>query len=363
MLNVSTFLALIILSHGRDGHLRIWQLKATEESSFSTALPVEGEEGHRKEPWLLHSLQVNTLNFCSFDSCEVAAHDENNDAPQHRRPNLLIAVVSVDDDRVDIWELPAEKRVYSIPAPPQIKKDRVGMIMTIRLLNVNGTLYCVTGHESGLAAVRGFDRSSNTWATTYLSRPHSQPILSLDVQPSSEELMFFTSGADATLAAHRPGKAIDGDAKETDPTRVVNTKHSGQQSLTVRSDGKILATAGWDGRVRVYSTKTLKELAVLKWHKEGCYATAFSQILSDDGMIGEDERESVTELTHTEGNERKISLEIKAEDKGKQATINSQSNGAIVGLSVKQRREEKIKRTHWIAAGSKDGKISLWEIY
>ena len=32
-------------------------------------------------------------------------------------------------------------------------------------------------------------------------------------------------------------------------------------------------------------------------------------------------------------------------------------------LSVKERRIKMAKETHWLAAGSKDGRISLWDIY
>lgn len=32
-------------------------------------------------------------------------------------------------------------------------------------------------------------------------------------------------------------------------------------------------------------------------------------------------------------------------------------------LSVQQQRDEKARMTHWLAAGSKDGKVSLWDVY
>lgn len=112
-------------------------------------------------------------------------------------------------------------------------------------------------------------------------------------------------------------------------TKVVQTKHAGQQSLSVRGDGKIFATAGWDGKVRVYAAKGLKELAVLKWHKEGCYATAFAGTLKNQ----------------LEG------------------TPNDEGAVARRELTVAQQRAFKSQSTHWLAAGSKDGKVSLWDIY
>ena len=32
-------------------------------------LPVEATDSPRKQPWLLHALTVNTLNFCAFAMC------------------------------------------------------------------------------------------------------------------------------------------------------------------------------------------------------------------------------------------------------------------------------------------------------
>lgn len=114
--------------------------------------------------------------------------------------------------------------------------------------------------------------------------------------------------------------------------KVVKTGHSGQQSLRVRDDGKIFATAGWDGRVRVYAVKSMRELAVLKWHQEGCYAVAFADV--DGGDV--------------------LAPGLHDEEKGKEL------GGA---LTVRQERIRRAESTHWLAVGSKDGKVSLWDIY
>lgn len=147
-------------------------------------------------------------------------------------------------------------------------------------------------------------------------------MLSLSVSPYPDTApYFFTSSADAIIAKHSlPIPAPTTPVSR--PAKVVNTKHSGQQSISVRSDGKIFATAGWDTRIRVYSVKTMKELAVLKWHRDGCYAVAFGQVLEQDGG-GED--------------------------------------GVLV--TAEERRREKVRMAHWVAGGAKDGKVSLWEIY
>ena len=41
-------------------------LDPASEHTVSTALPLEDDQTPRPQPWLLHALDVNTLNFCSF---------------------------------------------------------------------------------------------------------------------------------------------------------------------------------------------------------------------------------------------------------------------------------------------------------
>jgi WD40 repeat protein len=126
------------------------------------------------------------------------------------------------------------------------------------------------GYESGHACV--YNVSSTSWSLLYTFKSHSQPVLSLTIHPSQES--FYTTSADAILAHHPIAIAIQ-------PIKCINTKHSGQTSLQIRPDGRILVSAGWDGVGRVYSTTTLRQLAVLKWHVGGLQAAAFSSIEGD----------------------------------------------------------------------------------
>lgn len=100
----------------------------------------------------------------------------------------------------------------------------------------------------------------------------------------------------------------------------------------------------------------MKELAVLSWHKTGCYATAFAQtdlgVLAPAPGIKQKEPELVSDST----------LSAEREHEGELALTKQQSSSSVV-TSIQQRREEQAQNTHWIGAGSKDGKVSLWDIY
>lgn len=470
-------------------------------------LPAEGSSSSRPKPWLLHSLAVNTLNFCPFSMCLEVPEDQRRSDAIRPTPalseSILVAVPAPDDKKIDLHQFPTEKLAYRVPklqpfdtggcgclhfrfhyscrrywsafqlspsSPQQpfsvldVALDATffepcshvrsllltipqGMVMAIKLLHhpSNQQLLVIAGYEGGFAAVHLLDRASTLGSscsrptantipesarTIYLSQPHSQPIMSLDASPDGRT--YFTSSADAIIAAHRipeplniepgdsptagntaqghvsthttsevpitvppsvessvnkspsepltfskqvlpasqpvpkisspnpPSLLSDALSSSTSPPKVtppvdplptvtelqaplktVNTKHAGQQSLRVRSDGRILATGGWDSRIRVYSAKTLKEVATLKWHKEGVYAVGFGAVLDDGGpeMVSEEP----------------------SQDSG---DVSIQANRGNSTLSKLQRqREENMQRKHWVAAGAKDGKVSLWEIY
>lgn len=48
----------------------MWTLGEEDEERMSTVLPVEAVTTPRPQPWMLHLLHVNTMNFCAFGSCE-----------------------------------------------------------------------------------------------------------------------------------------------------------------------------------------------------------------------------------------------------------------------------------------------------
>jgi WD40 repeat protein len=310
----------------------------------------------------VHSLPVNALNFCAFALCLVpdpateAFGEDVNDSSTGQgltaRQSVYFAVPNaLNSGAIDIFHLPSEKRVSTILADTTV---HTGMVMAVNLLHTaQNQLYVLSGYEDGHVMVhvqRSIRDPPKTWkwSKVYVSRPHSQPVLSLDSVQSDKLSYFFTSSADALIVKHPvPTVATVGHVAiaEKSPLKLLNTKHAGQQGLRLRSDQKIFGTAGWDSRIRVYSCKTMKELAVLKWHKEGCYAVAFADILSPDEDI-----ETLTSNNETENTD---------ENNAQTQHVPHESPLQM----VQHQRSQKAQQMHWLAAGSKDGKISLWDIY
>lgn len=345
-------------------------MKGPVQSSVSGDQKGQGNETEGKKPWLLHSMSVNALNFCAFSICDVPdprpkpeAAVINDQAPEtdttspedgsnikfhtETRANsesasssiLIAAPNGLDSGGTDIFQLPSEHRISQIRSS---KDSKAGMVMALNLSYDTKTdrFLLATGFEDGSVDIHEMLQRSRlpttwTWNRILTSRPHSQPTLSVDITPDLTTLI--TSSADAIVAGFVIPPITDAEfsiVKASLPEKLQNTKHAGQQDLKIRSDGKILATAGWDGRFRVYSVKTLKELAVLQWHKDGCYAVAFADVLGED-----------VHGSPPNGKEEQTAVKVTNMDR------------------MKQERDKKIHNTHWLIGGSKDGKISLWDIY
>ncbi|RYO76942.1 hypothetical protein DL766_008240 [Monosporascus sp. MC13-8B] len=266
-----------IITHGRDNRLVVWKVAAEDEPALSIVLPLDQSVSARAQPWILHVLEVNTMNFCSFAQCTPDQGPANDE--------LLIAVPNT---------LSSES--HSVTTSESVQEDRL--------------------------------------ATT--------PSQAVGAQTS-----LLSTALDSDSRPTKPAQKT-GVSCKTLPTKAINTKHSGQQGLRIRSDGKIFATAGWDSKVRVYSTKTMSELAVLKWHDVGCYTTAFTIVDGRDSSSVEMEGASETQSYEKPSDKDRSEVEVVPR---------------LGGLSVRDRRIKQAKEAHWLAVGSKDGKISLWDIY
>jgi hypothetical protein len=75
---------------------------------------------------------------------------------------------------------------------------------------------------------------------------------------------------------------------------------------------------------------------VLQWHKEGVYAVDFAEVLQVGGLVREEE-----------GGDGEGEMVRKTTGLGK----------------LQKQREQAMQLKHWVVAGAKDGKVSLWEVF
>ncbi|KAK3358304.1 hypothetical protein B0T24DRAFT_644704, partial [Lasiosphaeria ovina] len=341
----------------RPRALIAWKLAADDEPRLSTCLPLDSSPEPRPQPWILHMLEVNTMNFCSFAHCPAAPMLGPDSS---ERPEILIAVPNtLASEAIDIFHLPSQSRLHTVRLG-----DKNGMVMALALYS----------------------------RARYQAKSHSQPVLSLDISPGRD--YFLTSSADSVIAKTSttgpnsgwPRHSSSSSSKQQRSSLgSASTGSSGRSGARRRRhygpaptntglccgyaakgvQHQALGPAEFEGAIRVYSAKTLKELAVLKWHQTGCYAAAFAEIEPGAGGGDGDEEAEITETPtppRATANPDNSSGEVQTQVQG-----GGRSSGTLVpklvALTVRDKRIRQAKTAHWLAAGSKDGKVSLWDIF
>lgn len=93
---------------------------------------------------------------------------------------------------------------------------------------------------------------------------------------------------------------------------LLQTKNPGKASVVIAPDGKTFAVGQWDGAVKVYSVEGMQELGELKYHRDTVECLAFAHARvgdGDDDSDEEDEADGAMELVLAAGGrDGKVSL-------------------------------------------------------
>ncbi|XP_060125260.1 guanine nucleotide-binding protein subunit beta-like protein 1 isoform X2 [Zootoca vivipara] len=98
---------------------------------------------------------------------------------------------------------------------------------------------------------------------------HQEPIMGLDFD--SEKAKGVSASSEKMLCCWSCNEQQSLELQQT-----YELTNPGIAEVTLRQDKKILATAGWDHRVRLFGWKKMKPLAVLDYHTAAVHCVAFS---------------------------------------------------------------------------------------
>ncbi|OAQ25618.1 WD40 repeat-like protein [Linnemannia elongata AG-77] len=262
-----------------------------------------------------------------------------------------------------------------------------------------GTLHMLVGYEDGSvtlfrdstaastvgtpattntanAAMKGKRTMETVWSTKY----HREPVLAVDV--SSKARFAISCGSDNVLVKYDLTSSLQGTPEIVKSALKANGMADGK----IRSDEKVIALAGWDGRIRLFSSKTLKPLAVLKYHREGLYCLGFAVIKEQHEQQMEDEASSLpassddsvfaASITTTPGtttgtpdaiatgeNDDRDGGEDDNESSDESGSDSDSDSGDDSELEDALADRQRWSERHWIAVGGKEQRISLWDIY
>ncbi|KAH8118214.1 WD40 repeat-like protein [Phellopilus nigrolimitatus] len=317
-----------IVTHGRDNKLHVWALvlapHSVGDAASSPDLPT---------PALRYSLDVNALNFCRFSILPLAFSEARSSASSVYRVGA------------DVWELSSCKRVHAAVGKleaPEIgmkgwEPDRdgrgqakTGILMSLHLFLRSSQLHLVSAYESGEVALRRYtdaDREMSIegrgWECIWKTKEHRESVMGMAVSPDCS--FALTVSADHIVA--RYDLFTNKDEGKRERFAKFRIRQAGNSAISLRSDGRICAVGGWDGKIRLFSTKSFKSLGTLSYHAKSCQALAFAHsstrsACSNATVDGDGSEDEDDELTN----------------------------------------EEKEGRSRWLAAGAQDTRLTVWEL-
>ncbi|TFK49603.1 WD-40 repeat-containing protein [Heliocybe sulcata] len=322
-----------IVTHGRDNKLHVWRSVREPRVALGDSAALPGLQMTS----LLYSMDVNALNYCRFSLCPLPAAQRTED-----RSALIALPNLVESSLADAWTLPSRQRLHAAigksewseqPAADGRAGSTRGMpflhthlwiIMSMHLFqSADAELRILMGYEDGSVSLSRYARKDKKtsvegigWEAIWTTKLHLESVMALAVTP--DNTVALTASADHIIG--RYDLLVKTPGTELATACVAHkTKSVGHSTITIRDDGKVCAVGGWDGKIRLYSVKTLKPLGALTLHKGACQALAFAHTTSSDAIPEEGDGEDITE-------------------------------------------EEKATRSRWLVSGGRDSRVAVWPL-
>ncbi|KAF5286573.1 hypothetical protein FQA39_LY16256 [Lamprigera yunnana] len=143
-------------------------------------------------------------------------------------------------------------------------QEKLGQVMCLEKVEMHNNLYVLAGYETGDVVLWDFSTSNqcgNVRLKEYITSVTYDSITGRGVcGNSSNILQFFTIDKEHNIKLKCE----------------ISLTNDGCNVLKLRPDRKILACGGWDGRLRLFSWKSLRILVVLNQHHKSVTDVQFS---------------------------------------------------------------------------------------
>ena len=272
----------LIAAYGGQGGIDVWDLQSRRSSLIISsnipmlsacglpcgALLTLNKEGDLKVVDVTSGCPVNKiqLNISEVGFCKAAIL-----SPASKR--LISALPGERKSSVNVWDINEETIITQLIPPEDFK---LGMVWCVKMLYPDHPLAFVGYEDGSLICWDVFERKILSKINLY-----SEPLMCFDVFEDVKDPQCFEGVAGSvTNDLHKWRTKFCNEELLRNQEISIVRKHrlinAGVASVKIRWDSKIVATGGWDNKIRIFSLKTLKPLAVLDYHTGTVQALSFS---------------------------------------------------------------------------------------
>lgn len=208
--------------------------------------------------WNIHSSPVTLatyplIDYIGFSSSHIIQINSN---------IKLLALPGPSQEGVTVWDTDKNIKVGTF-IPPNVRT--YGTVMHPRWIKTKDVISLGVMYESGHLVLWDW---ANSKIASQCQITENPMCFTLDessqtgiIGTASEKIYIFTIQSDLSISI----------------TKEFSITNAGISSCVLRPDGKLFVTGGWDSRIRVFSSKKCKPLAVLMYHKKTVECVAYSK--------------------------------------------------------------------------------------
>jgi WD40 repeat protein len=211
-------------------------------------------------------------NHCSFSNCDTIGS------------NLIVAPIGSEQSGVVALDIHSAKPIVKTFLP-MTKETKCGMVMKLRVLDTN---HLCVAYENGSIII--YDISTAKSIDSYQVTSDHEPVTTIDI--FERTCLCGTTKSDLI--------SLDLVSLKLQPTstfRSVEMPNAGTSAIRCRpNDGKLVAVAGWDSRIRLFRRETGKQLAMLDLHRQQINAIDFNYHTQQMACASEDRTISIWDI-------------------------------------------------------------------
>lgn len=226
-----------LITQEKDGTVKLWALADAEYL-------------------LRHEISTEHVGFCRL------AYDART------------STVIVPRDRAAISVLCGKTFSETMRLTPTADDEKAlpyGTVMCFLPVELQSQRYLLAGYESGALVLWDCRTGRPVSSTTHYVTENADCVQTIDYDPVTNRGVCGGSADKLSVFS------IDRNTHQLLPKSDIAIKNAGVHRVRIRKDLKVFASAGWDGRLRIFSWKSLRPLAVLTEHKGELLDVAYSE--------------------------------------------------------------------------------------
>ncbi|TKY86737.1 hypothetical protein EX895_004377 [Sporisorium graminicola] len=262
-----------VITHARDNTLKLWQLPSSSQYIGTVTTTKLANTGRGRD-------SASASAGSGGDAAPPAPHlvrtigvNALNFAKFSHLGNHLAVPNALDAAYIDILDLHTGHRLHEAIGRPDIASTPAGkrlpIVMSLHLLP-DETL--IAGYEDGYVKRWSLRDGALMWQ----ARCHSESVMSVSIAAA----FGLSVAADDRIARFE---------LRTGATQLTQARTPGNACISISPDEKSFAVGAWDGSINVYSTSdSLSHLGSLNYHRDTVECLAFAHVKGSDHVDQDD---------------------------------------------------------------------------